>query len=101
MDNQIGDLVALVGIVVGLGIAYGKAFGPYQTAISQAIIDAGRINSRYRPLTNLIVGVVIGVAITVVGALWLHTWEILPAGIFAGILASVEAGKVHDAEKAT
>lgn len=101
MDNQIGELVAVVGIVVGLGVAYGKAFAAYQTAISQAIIEALQVPSRFRAVTNLAVGILIGVAITIVGALWLHSWEIVPAGVFAGVLASVEAGKVHDAEKAT
>jgi hypothetical protein len=33
---------------------------------------------------------------TVVGALWLGRWELVPAGVLADILAAVEAGRAHD-----
>jgi hypothetical protein len=36
---------------------------------------------------------------TAVGAAWLHAWEIVPAGVLAGILAAVEASRQHDAAK--
>jgi predicted membrane-bound mannosyltransferase len=37
---------------------------------------------------------------TEVGALWLRQWQVVPAGVLAGILAAVEARRGHDAESA-
>ncbi|MGB3330815.1 MAG: hypothetical protein WBA46_17765 [Thermomicrobiales bacterium] len=99
MDTQVTDLIAIVTVAVGLAAAYAQAFGAYQTSITQAIIDALRVPKRYRAVTNLAVGVVIGGSITAVGAAWLQSWDIVPVGIFAGVLASVKASQVHDAEK--
>lgn len=41
----------------------------------------------------------IGVIFTPVGALSIGEWQIVPAGILTGIMASVVASKVHDREK--
>ncbi|HWV57907.1 MAG TPA: hypothetical protein VNZ57_10675 [Longimicrobiales bacterium] len=99
MDQSVSALIAIIGIIVGLAIAYGKAFGGYQTDITQAVIDAAKVPTRYRRLLNLVVGIAIATAFTLVGAAWMGQLELVPAGILAGVLASVEAGKVHDAEK--
>jgi hypothetical protein len=96
MGDQITELITIIGIVTGLALAYGKAFAGYQAAITQAFIDAFSVPSRFRRLLNLVVGILIASAFTVVGALWLNSWTIVPAGVLAGILAAVEAGKVHD-----
>ena len=100
MDESIDQLIIVLGVVAGLAVAYGKVMGGYQTELSQTFIDAFQIRSRFRRLANLTVGVGLAVGFTVVGALWLETWAIVPAGVLAGILSSVEAGKVHDREAA-
>jgi hypothetical protein len=99
MGDQITELITIIGIVTGLALAYGKAFAGYQAAITQAFIDAFAVPSRFRRLLNLAVGILIASAFTAVGALWLESWAIVPAGVLAGILAAVEAGKEHDAAK--
>ena len=38
LDTSIAQLVTTIGVVVGLVVAYGKAFASYQEQISQAII---------------------------------------------------------------
>jgi hypothetical protein len=96
MGDQITELITIIGVVTGLALAYGKAFAGYQAAITQAFIDAFAVPSRFRRLLNLVVGILIASAFTVVGALWLGSWTIVPAGVLAGILAAVEAGKAHD-----
>lgn len=98
-DGQIGELVAILGIVVGLAVAYGKAFAGHQEQITQAVIDAFQVKSRYKRLVNIAVGILIAAGMTAVGAAWLHAWEIVPAGVLAGILAAVEASKQHEAAK--
>jgi hypothetical protein len=52
MDQSISDLVAVIGIVAALAVTYGKAFGGYQESISQAVIDACSIRSRYRHISK-------------------------------------------------
>lgn len=98
MEQDTGDLIAIVGVIAGLAVAYGKAFGVYQASITQAVIDAAQVPSRYRRLLNLVVGVTVATAFTVVGAEWLGQWELVPAALLAGVLASVEAASFHDAK---
>lgn len=100
MNDSIDELIVVLGVVGALAVAYSKAFGGYQAELTQALIDAFAIKSRFRRLANLGVGIGLAVAFTVVGALWLGSWAIVPAGALAGILSSVEAGRVHD-EQAT
>lgn len=96
MDAQMTELITIIGVVTGLALAYGRAFAGYQAAITQAFIDAFTVSSKYKRLLNLVIGILIASAFTAVGALWLGTWQIVPAGVLAGILAAVEAGKAHD-----
>ncbi len=96
MDAQMTELITIIGVVTGLALAYGRAFAGYQAAITQAFIDAFTVSSKYKRLLNLVIGILIASAFTVVGALWLGTWQIVPAGVLAGILAAVEAGKAHE-----
>jgi hypothetical protein len=99
MDRHVPDLITFIGVLTGLALAYGKAFGAYQSEITQAVIDVFDVQSRYRRMLNIITGVLIAGAFTVVGAAWLDAWAIVPAGVLAGILASVEAGRKHDVER--
>ena len=95
---SIEELITLTVVIVGLAAAYGKAFAGYQQTLSQWVIDAFAIASRFRGLTNLAVGIAIGTGFSVIAAGMLETWDMLAIGIFAGLLASVEAGKKHDEE---
>ena len=40
MDQDISELVTIIGVVTALAVAYAKAFGSYQAAITQAFVDA-------------------------------------------------------------
>ena len=78
MEQTISELVTIMGVVTALAVAYAKAFGGYQAAITQAFIDSFAVPSRYRRILNLAVGIVIACGMTVVGGLWLGTWRIMP-----------------------
>jgi hypothetical protein len=99
VEKNITELITIIGVIAGLALAYGKAFGTYQSEITQAVIDVFEVKKRFRRILNLTTGVLIASAFTIVGAAWLHSWGVVPAGVLAGILASVEAGRTHDARK--
>ncbi len=101
MEQTITELVTIIGVVAALAVAYAKAFAVHQEAISQAMIDAFKVTSEYRRLLNLGVGIAIAAGMTCVGAVWLERWEIVPAGVLAGLLAAVEASKAHEANPET
>jgi hypothetical protein len=98
MDDQIAQLLALAATVVALSAGYAKAFGAYQCQIVQWVIDAGRVPGRFRGVVNLAVGVAIAAGVGGLGARQAGDPGILVLGLLAGILASVEAAKVHDAQ---
>jgi hypothetical protein len=100
VDEQTTELLGLLAVVLGLSVGYGKAFGAYQTYVTQAVIDSVGVRSRYRAAVNIGVGLVLAVAFSTLGAWRLGDWSLLAAGGFAGFLASVEAGKVHDEKDA-
>lgn len=100
MNTEIEELVFAIGAVVALSLAYAKGVASTQMFMAEALIRAFRVKSRYKMVTNMAVGIVLGAVVTLVGALWVGTWDIVPAGVLAGILASTEASKLHDAQKA-
>ena len=97
VSGRIDELIALSVVVLGLAAAYAKSFSRYQTTLSQWVIDACGIPSRWRGLTNLAVGLAIAAGFSVIAAMMLDAWALVAVGVFAGFLASVEAGRVHDA----
>lgn len=99
-DDQITDLLALIGAVVTLGAAYGKMFGGRQTQIVEWIVTGFGVKSRWRGLVNLAVGLVIAGAVSAYAALRSGEWAMLAAGLLAGLLASDEAARVHDEQAA-
>ena len=100
MQDNADQLVIIIGITIALSLTYGKWIGPLQTDISQAFIDAWQVPSQYKRLLNLAVGMVLAITLTVVAALALGDWGIVGIGALAGIMASVEASRVHDQEGA-
>lgn len=95
-----GDLAKLLAIVAAASVAYGKILGPYQMQLSEWVIAAGRVPSRWRGLVNLGVGVALATAVAAVASWQAGDWAVLAVGFLGGILASVEAAKVHDAKDA-
>ena len=97
MEEAIAQLVTYVGAIVLLAVAYGETFGPLQSDMTQAVVDAAKIKSRYRRATNYAVGILVALGIFAVLSVWVDVgWRIIPVGILAGITSSVKAGKVHD-----
>ncbi|HEV2123141.1 MAG TPA: hypothetical protein VGW38_10250 [Chloroflexota bacterium] len=45
------------------------------------------------------VGILLAVAFSVIAAAWIDDWRIVPAGILAGLMASVEAMRTHDQQQ--
>jgi hypothetical protein len=100
MDALSNDLTAYFAIIVLVSIAYGKTFGGFQEAITQSVVDALASKSRYRRVTNLAVGMVIALLIAGAAAWKLGTWDVIPIGIIAGLMASVEAARAHETPQA-
>lgn len=100
MEQLSNDLAAYFAIIVLVSVAYGKTFGATQEAITQAVIDAFAIRSRYRRVTNLGVGMAIALLIAGAAAWKLTSWDVIPIGIIAGLMASVEAAKAHETPQA-
>jgi hypothetical protein len=99
MDGLSEGLLAFVVIVGAVAIGYGKFIGPYQVELTEAFCKAGAVSSRYKPIMNLAVGILLGLGITVAAAFYMSNWGIVPLGVLAGIFASSEASKVHDARE--
>jgi cobalamin synthase len=97
VDDQIAGSLALVAMVVALAAGYAKAFGVYQCQLVQWVIDAGEVPGRFRGLVNLAVGTALAAAFGALGARQADDPGLLALGLLAGVLASVEAAKVHDA----
>lgn len=97
-EATIGELTALIAVVGSVAAAYGKALGPAQMQLVQWVIEALRVERRYRGLLNLAVGLLLALALSALAG-WTIGDPRLPAiGLLAGIIASVEAARVHDAD---
>lgn len=93
------DLQLLTALAAGITFAagaYGKVIGPIQTTIVQWVIDAFRVQSRWRGLLNLAIGVPLGIAISLLAAIVTGNWQLAGIGAIGGVYASVEAAKAHD-----
>ena len=95
-DATVGSITAAVAVIAGLALVYGSFIGPRQTYLVQALVDALGVQSRYRPLVNFTVGVVLAMALSVFLAIYLNDWNILIFGVVAGIFASNSAADEHD-----
>ena len=100
MTEGTDGILAAIGVVLALSIGYARVVGPLQTDISQAFIDAFAVPSSYKRLLNLGVGLVLAVTVAIIGAVAVDSWALVPAGVLAGVMASVEAAKVHDQDGA-
>lgn len=97
--GSLGDLIAYIGLLVTASIGYGKVVGPYQVELTETVIEALGIKTRFKRVANLATGIVVALAFTGVAGYALGRWELLLPGVFAGFLASVEAGRKHDKAK--
>jgi hypothetical protein len=96
MEAGIATLLAAIAVIVGASITYAKTIGPYQEAMSQVAIESFGVSSRYKKAVNLGVGLLLASILTVVAAYAIGNMIVIPAGLVAGIFASVEAQRVHD-----
>lgn len=95
----IEELIALSVTIVGLAAAYAKAFGAHQRTIAEWVIASASVPARHKGLVNLGVGLAVATVFSSIAATMLGAWMIVPVGAFAGLLASVEASRIHDREK--
>ena len=94
------NLISLIAVVTLVIAAYQGAFGPRQAELSEVVIKAFGVKSRYKPAVNALTSV--AVALIVGGVLAMEAgWKVLPIAALAGLLASTKAAEVHDAKKAT
>ena len=94
--EQFGLLVALI---ISVAAGYSKLFAEIQMYLTQSLIDAFQVESRYRKLLNIGLGVGIATAVSLITVLYFHEWKFMSVGVVAGIIASAQASKAHDAEK--
>lgn len=100
LDDQTTDLLTLIAAVVALSVAYSQTLGPYQYRITEWVIEAFTIRSRYKGLTNLGVGMILAACFGVLVAIQSGEWLILATVVLAGVLASVKAADEHDKKEA-
>lgn len=98
MEQDITQLIAAITIIVGLSVTYAKTFGSHQEALTQVAIETFAVKARYKKAVNLGVGLLVASILTVVAAYAIGSYVVIPAGIVAGLFASVEAQKVHDVD---
>lgn len=99
MESNVAALIAAVTVIVGLSVTYAKTFGSYQERLTEIVVETFAVPTRYKPATNLGVGLVLTSIVTVVAAYSISTALVIPAGVIAGLFASVEAQRVHDEGK--
>lgn len=97
--GNLGDLIIWLVALGAASAAYGKFVGPYQVPLTQIVITTLALASRWRPLANLVVGIVLAVSAFSLAAYATGRWELVLPGIFAGILASIVAASTHDDAK--
>lgn len=100
MDEfNIDPFLATASLIIAASAAYGKLFGKPQMTVTQWIIDASQIESRFRGVTNMAVGLALSLPFAVIIATEL---DIKTGSIFllGGFIASIEAARIHDEEKA-
>ena len=96
-ETTIGELTALIAVVVSIATAYGKAFGKTQMQLVQWTIEALVVPNRYRGLLNLAIGVGLALTMSAIAAWVIGEPRFLAIGLLAGIIASIEAASAHDA----
>ena len=95
-ESSISELTALIAVIGTVAVAYGKALGATQMQLVQWVIDALRIERRYRGLLNLAIGFLLAMALSAIAAWIISDLRFLAVGLLAGLIASVEAAKAHD-----
>lgn len=98
-DVSTAQLTAIIAVVVAVSLAYGKAFGATQCQIVEWFVQGFRIPSRWKGLLNLVIGVALAALVALFAAVKTGEWSIVGVGALAGVLASVEAARVHDDAK--
>lgn len=95
-ETTIGELTALIAVVGGVAAAYGKALGGTQMTLVEWVIDASAIESRWRGLLNLAIGLLLAQALSGLAVWIIGDPRFLAVGLLAGLIASVEAARAHD-----
>lgn len=98
--DQWATILASIAVLVGVAEVYAKTFGPVQAGINEAAIQAFSVPSKYRPLLNYGISILVAAGATVVVAASVGAWEIVPGSIVVGALAAGVAASTHDTQKA-
>lgn len=99
MEAQWAVVVAAILVLVGAADTYAAKFGPVQTQINEAVIQAFQVASRYRPVLNYGLSVAVASTFLTLIAASVGTWEIVPAAVVVGALAAGTAADVHDTQR--
>lgn len=98
-ETTIGELTALIAVVVAVATAYGKAFGRTQMQLVQWVIEAMIVPNRNRGLLNLAIGVSLALLMSATAAWVIGEPRFIAIGLLAGIIASIEAANTHDSAR--
>lgn len=94
------QLLSFLVIVGGLALGYGKGIGPRQMIVMEAICTATEMPGKYKPIFNILLGIILAMIVTAYVAWRLGQWDLLGLGFIAGLFASEVAAEKHD-EKST
>jgi hypothetical protein len=95
-ESTLRDLTALIAVVVTVAAAYGKALGSTQMTLVEWVIAATGVAARWRGLLNLAIGISLAQALSGLAVWVIGEPRLLAIGLVAGLIASVEAARVHD-----
>lgn len=95
MDEITNAITNNIGILALLAVTYGEAFGGKQSEITNAVIKAFGVKSRYKPAVNMLASIAVAALIGAVLAIY-STWSVVPLMAIAGLLAGTKAAQVHD-----
>lgn len=101
LGNSAESAAAVVGLIVGISLALGKAFGGPLMHIVEAIKSTKLINDGYSGVATIICGVLLGVTLGVLvdslaaDAYSMLVWVLL--GAFAGLIMAADAMSTYKA----
>lgn len=101
MEAQWQEALAYLVVLVGVGKVFSETFGSTLEGLNEAIISAGRIESRFKPAVNYGLAILLMAAVTAVlaGATG-GDWFLIPGGVLVGVMVARAADAEHQVKKA-
>jgi hypothetical protein len=98
-ETTIGELTALIAVIGTVAAAYGKALGSTQMALVEWVVAATEVDSRWRGLLNLAIGLILALGLSGLAVWIIGDVRFFAIGVLAGLISSVEAARSHDNQR--